>query len=97
MPEEIDPKKVAEDFRNKPAGKLFPEAVKRISMGKCATCGKDVNHDDFRKDIDRRKFKISGMCQKCQDSVFKPRQPQPSRDDMIRDNEEGFTRADLER
>jgi hypothetical protein len=48
-----------------------------ISADKCATCGKDVTIevesgkiDDFRDNESRHEYRISGMCQECQDSVF---------------------------
>lgn len=34
----------------------------------CVTCGKSA--DNFRDEISRREYGISGMCQECQDSVF---------------------------
>lgn len=34
----------------------------------CVTCGKSA--DNFRDEISRREYKISGMCQACQDLVF---------------------------
>lgn len=34
----------------------------------CVVCGQPVAI--FRDDISRREYKISGMCQKCQDSTF---------------------------
>jgi hypothetical protein len=37
----------------------------------CPTCGSDrVQPDDFKDDLSRREFKISHMCQNCQDNVF---------------------------
>jgi hypothetical protein len=34
----------------------------------CVTCGQPVG--EFRDALSRKEFGISGMCQKCQDSVF---------------------------
>jgi hypothetical protein len=37
----------------------------------CVTCGSEkINRSDFRDELSRKEFKISKMCQKCQDSVF---------------------------
>jgi hypothetical protein len=37
----------------------------------CVTCGSDkVKLEDFRDSLSRKEWKISRMCQKCQDSVF---------------------------
>lgn len=34
----------------------------------CVTCGKSA--ENFRDEISRREYSISGMCQACQDIVF---------------------------
>lgn len=34
----------------------------------CVTCGGPVG--EFRNELSRKEYGISGMCQKCQDSVF---------------------------
>lgn len=52
-------------------GTLFPEKLKLVKEGKCPFCKTVVNDEDFRDELSRREFKISGLCQKCQDSVFK--------------------------
>lgn len=44
--------------------------VKRIEAGKCPTCGNEIDPDDFNDDLSRKEWRISGMCQKCQDGVF---------------------------
>lgn len=37
----------------------------------CVTCGsKEVQDEDFSDELSRREFRISRMCQACQDSVF---------------------------
>ena len=37
----------------------------------CATCGsKKIKPEDFKDDISRKEFKISLMCQVCQDKTF---------------------------
>lgn len=50
--------------------KMFPEMVANKDSGKCPTCGKDVTMLDFKDQLSVREFKISGMCQKCQDETF---------------------------
>lgn len=52
----------------KPADILFPEAEKAREKGNCPTCSNPIGI--FRNPISEREFKISGMCQECQDSVF---------------------------
>lgn len=49
---------------------LFPIEAERIKGGKCPFCGETINMDDFKDDLSRREFEISGMCQKCQDDFF---------------------------
>ncbi len=39
-----------------------------IRHDKCVTCGDPVG--EFRDALRQKEFGISGMCQKCQDSVF---------------------------
>ena len=48
----------------------FSRAVKRVEAGQCPTCGKIIVMTDFRDPLSRKEFRISGMCQSCQDSVF---------------------------
>ena len=47
------------------------EEVRRVMLGMCPFCQKPVSVEDFRDDISRREFEIAGMCQQCQDDVFK--------------------------
>ena len=46
----------------------FEKEVKLINNHKCPTCGEDINN--FKDESSIREFKISGMCQKCQDKIF---------------------------
>lgn len=40
-------------------------------IAKCPSCGKEFDvTEEFRNEISMREFEISGLCQKCQDSVF---------------------------
>lgn len=39
-----------------------------IENDKCASCGEAA--DEFTDDLSRKEYKISGLCQKCQDAVF---------------------------
>ena len=52
--------------------KLFPEQTRRIQESKCPFCGKKIDSEnEFRDDISMNEFKISGLCQSCQDDFFK--------------------------
>lgn len=45
---------------------------KNISQGICNYCKKEFNVDtEFKDEVSRREYKISGFCQKCQDDIFK--------------------------
>jgi hypothetical protein len=39
-----------------------------ITSNKCVCCESEVK--SFRDDISLREYKISGLCQKCQDEIF---------------------------
>jgi uncharacterized CHY-type Zn-finger protein len=48
------------------AGAAFGETrTHAISQGFCLTCGVE-----FRDDLSKREFQLSGMCQNCQDDFF---------------------------
>ena len=55
---------------SKPAFAIFPEAADRIMQSICVTCPKDILDADFRTEVSRTEYGISGMCQSCQDAVF---------------------------
>ena len=48
----------------------FGNAVKLIEQGKCPFCTKKVKEDNFRDEVSRKEWKISGLCQMCQDATF---------------------------
>lgn len=48
---------------------VFPGTAKAIEEEKCPYCKKAIGH--FRNDLSEREYSISGLCQKCQDSVFR--------------------------
>lgn len=48
----------------------FNDEMNKVKQGKCPHCDKPVIIQDFRNEISRREFKISGLCQKCQDEIF---------------------------
>lgn len=48
----------------------FGEQVKAVEAGKCPFCRKDVSPDEFRDELSKKEFKISGLCQKCMDKMF---------------------------
>lgn len=48
----------------------FADFTSRIDAGRCPLCVEEVNTSDFRDDLSRKEFRISGMCQGCQDKFF---------------------------
>jgi hypothetical protein len=48
----------------------FGKQVDLIRAGQCPLCEKKVDAGNLRDDLSRREFKISGLCQKCQDETF---------------------------
>ena len=49
---------------------MFPEEMARIDRSECPFCGESVSALDFRDALSAKEFKISGLCQKCQDDTF---------------------------
>ena len=47
---------------------LFPVQETRKDCGLCPICGNPIG--EFRDELSKREFEISGMCQNCQDSIF---------------------------
>jgi len=62
------PKEIADDYRNKPAGRIYPQNPRLIEKGICVVCMKKVG--DFRTTTSRREYEIAGTCQECQDDIF---------------------------
>ena len=58
----------------RPVDKIFPSAQRRaaITEGRCVQppfgCGKPIK--GFKNALSEKEFKISGLCQECQDKIF---------------------------
>ena len=50
------------------------QQVARIKLGKCPICSKEISYNEFKDEISRREYDISGMCQLCQDEVCTPKE-----------------------
>ena len=46
------------------------DRVSAIMDHACPTCGDPVDIEKFKDELSKNEYRISGMCQKCQDSVF---------------------------
>lgn len=49
---------------------LFPEETALVRHGRCPWCKEGVDPKGFRDELSRKEFRISGLCQGCQDSFF---------------------------
>ena len=63
----VRPAKASRRYRSMGLSEMF----KRKDEGLCPFCGREVNMDDFRDDLSRHEFELSGLCQMCQDYFFK--------------------------
>lgn len=48
----------------------FGKEVELVEQSKCPFCKKEINIRDFRDLLSAKEYKISGLCQKCQDDTF---------------------------
>ena len=55
---------------NKPAFKIFPIEGTMIGLSACPICGHEIFESEFRDELSKIEYSISGMCQRCQDAVF---------------------------
>ncbi len=49
----------------------FKKEIEKVEHGCCPFCNKKIDEEkDFRDSLSRKEFKISGLCQNCQDKIF---------------------------
>ncbi len=62
------------DIPKRPVDLLYDGRREAISDGRCIPlpigCGEDFSMSEFKDKLSRKEYTISGLCQKCQDSVF---------------------------
>jgi hypothetical protein len=63
-----DRHEVANDLASKPVGLLDKAAPLLVLRGYCPLCSAEVH--EFRDEGSLREYRISGMCQGCQDGIF---------------------------
>ena len=51
----------------------FGKSLDLIDEGKCPTCSSEIEHN-FRDELSLKEYKITGMCQDCQDEIFNPKE-----------------------
>ena len=49
----------------------FKVEVERTENGKCPLCCLTIDEADFKDELSKKEFKLSGMCASCQDKFFK--------------------------
>lgn len=48
----------------------FDKEVSLVEQSKCPFCKTDIKASDFKDELSAKEYKISGLCQKCQDETF---------------------------
>ena len=48
----------------------FDKEVEAVELGFCPFCKQPISSDEFKDELSVKEFKISGLCQKCQDKMF---------------------------
>jgi hypothetical protein len=48
----------------------FSEEIKAVEHGFCPLCKQPISKDSFIDELSKKEYKISGLCQKCQDEMF---------------------------
>ncbi len=49
----------------------FSNEVELVNKGKCPFCRKVVDESSFKDQLSRKEYRISGLCQSCQDKTFR--------------------------
>lgn len=68
MSDKFISEKRIEELSQRPWGQMFPKKIENLKKGICTTCKAEIV--GFKNAISLKEYNISGMCQKCQDSVF---------------------------
>ena len=48
----------------------FEKEVEKVEHGFCPFCNMPINIADFKNEISKKEYKISGLCQQCQNETF---------------------------
>ncbi len=48
----------------------FEKEVALVEQGCCPFCKRLVDENCFKDELSKKEFKISGLCQECQDETF---------------------------
>ncbi len=56
---------------DKPIFRIFPNMISRVMNNLCVDCGKVIKETEFKSELAKREYSISGLCNNCQVKVFK--------------------------
>jgi predicted restriction endonuclease len=48
----------------------FSKEVEAVENNRCPICGAEIDPNDFRDELSKKEYGISGLCQGCQDDIF---------------------------
>ena len=48
----------------------FRNELNLVKEGKCPFCKEEIKMTEFKNELSKKEYKISGLCQKCQDETF---------------------------
>ena len=48
----------------------YNKEVKLAKLGLCPICSEEILHEEFRDNLSKKEYRISGICQACQDKIF---------------------------
>jgi len=49
---------------------FFPKMVDNFEKGLCSFCGEKIQENEFKDDLSKKEYEISGLCVICQNKVF---------------------------
>lgn len=55
---------------NEAVKKIFPKETELAKHGQCVFCEKIIRMEDFKDELSRKEYRISGICQSCQNKTF---------------------------
>lgn len=58
---------------NKPFFQFNKQAAEAVRANRCTSCNIPIFETDFKDDLSKQEYSISGLCQRCQDKAFRPR------------------------
>ena len=50
--------------------KVFPREIEAVKQHLCPICRKEIDVRDFKDNLSKKEYNISGLCQTCQDEIL---------------------------